>query len=337
MNTLIKIALGVSMRLITNKGKFFLASSVFIILLGCHRNSSENAQQLNKNHPFSIVVLGNVQDGGSPHMGCEKKCCKNLFEKPDKNRMVVCLGIIDRKAKKSWIIEATPDYPRQAKLLKRYSRFTSNENPNGIFLTHAHIGHYSGLMYLGKEAMNSSNIPVYAMTRMKGFLIKNGPWSQLIKKSNVKIQNIDHQQQVRLSNNISIVPFLVPHRDEYSETVGYKINGPSKSALFIPDIDKWSKWNSSIVDEIKNVDYAFIDATFFDGQEINNRDISEIPHPFVIETMNTFKGLSIAERNKIHFIHMNHTNPLLDSSSAQSKQVRSNGFNIARPFQVINL
>ena len=49
------------MRLITNKGKFFLASSVFIILLGCHSNPDEDEQELNKNHPFSIVVdKGNV-------------------------------------------------------------------------------------------------------------------------------------------------------------------------------------------------------------------------------------------------------------------------------------
>ena len=103
----------------------------------------------------------------------------------------------------------------------------------------------------------------------------------------------------------------MPHRDEYSETVGYVISGPNKSALFIPDIDKWEKWKLDINAEIKKVDYALLDATFFDEKEINNRDISEIPHPFIIESMKKFEMMTPEEKNKIIFIHFNHTNPVL--------------------------
>lgn len=318
--------------------KFILLSLLFFSCNSPHKNKSklESKEVLSQEQP-TLIILGNVQDGGSPHIGCEKKCCKELFKNPDKNRMVVSIGLVDHIEKKSWIIEATPDYPRQAKILKDFCFNNKNSNPDGIFLTHAHIGHYAGLMYLGKESLNSSDIPVYAMTRMKGFLIKNGPWSQLIDFKNIKIKNIDHLQNVSLSERVSIQPFLVPHRDEFSETVGYKINGPSKSALFIPDIDKWNKWNKSIINEIKKVDFAFIDATFYDNNEINNRDITEIPHPFVIETMELFNEFSIREKQKIHFIHMNHTNPLLDSNSIESKTVISKGFNIARPFQSFSL
>ena len=318
--------------------KTFILSLLFLSCNSSYKNKPklESNQIINHEQP-TLIVLGNVQDGGSPHIGCEKNCCKELFKTPDKNRMVVSIGLVDQIEKKSWIIEATPDYPRQAKILKDYCINNKNSNPDGIFLTHAHIGHYAGLMYLGKESLNSSNIPVYAMTRMKGFLIKNGPWSQLIKMSNVKLKNIDHLQTMQLSNDISITPFLVPHRDEFSETVGYRVKGPSKTALFIPDIDKWNKWNKSIIDEIKKVDFAFIDATFYDEKEINNRDITEIPHPFVIETMELFNEFSIKEKEKIYFIHMNHTNPLLDSNSIESKTVISKGFNIARPFQSFSL
>ncbi len=284
-------------------------TTILLALLSWSCSSNNKSSEFNKSEESylespNIIVLGNVQDAGSPHMGCVKECCKDLFENPDKNRMVACLGISDPISKQSWMIEATPDFPRQAKILKNHCSFNKKEYPDGIFLTHAHIGHYSGLMYLGKESMNSKNVPVYAMTRMKGFLLKNGPWSQLVNIKNFKILNIDHRENLKLSNTISIEPFLVPHRDEFSETVGYKITGPNKSALFIPDIDKWGKWNSSIVNEIENVDYAFIDATFFNKKEINNRDISEIPHPFVIETMELFKNLSTTTKNKIYFIHL---------------------------------
>jgi pyrroloquinoline quinone biosynthesis protein B len=286
---------------------------------------------------LSLLVLGNVQDGGSPHIGCKKTCCKALFEQPDPSRKVVSLGIIDPENKKTYIFEATPDFTTQIKYLARAATFATKETPDGIFLTHAHIGHYAGLMFLGREAMNASKVPVYAMPKMKQFLENNGPWGQLVHTNNIAIQSIFPNQRIELTPNLAVTPLLVPHRDEYSETVGYIIEGISKKVLFIPDIDKWEKWNTQIVQMIGEVDYAFIDATFFDAQEINNRNIAEIPHPFVIESMNLFKNLPTKEKNKVHFIHFNHTNPLLDASSKQSKVVLENGFHIARMGDMVKL
>lgn len=217
----------------------------------------------------------------------------------------------------------------QMDLLQNAS-FPTSTTPDGIFLTHAHIGHYTGLMFLGKEAMNANKVPVYAMPQMKTYLETNGPWSQLVKTENISIQSLQNNVEVRLSEELRIIPFQVPHRDEYSETVGYKIIGPTKSALFIPDIDKWEKWEKDIIAEIATVDYAFIDATFYDAEEINNRDISTIPHPFVVESMNAFEYLSKAEKGKVYFIHFNHTNPLLNPGSRQTKKVLKAGFRIAR-------
>ena len=284
-----------------------------------------------------IIVLGTIQDAGSPHMGCEKSCCIDLFENPDPTRKVVSLGLVDPLEKKYWLIEASPDFITQCRELKKISGFEHAKSPDGIFLTHAHIGHYTGLMYLGKESYNSRNVPVFAMTRMKGFLIKNGPWSQLFKLNNIKINNINHQEEIKLSNNLSITPFLVPHRDEYSETVGFKISGPKKSVLFIPDIDKWGKWNKNLKQEIKKADLALLDGTFYDSKEVNNRNISEIPHPFIIETMALFKKENNSEKSKINFIHLNHTNPLLDTNSAAFKKVKESGFNTANYKDIINL
>jgi len=302
----------------------------FIVILMCMIVNWLFAQQP------SIIILGNVQDGGAPHIGCTKKCCASLFQKPDPDRKVTALGIADPARKSSYLMEATPDITSQLKLLKEYSQ-TISDIPNGIFLTHAHIGHYSGLMYLGKEAMNASQVPVYVMPRMKTFLEQNGPWSQLVNLKNIVPKNIENGVTVTLSNDLQIIPFQVPHRDEYSETVGYKIIGPNKKAIFIPDIDKWEKWNKDIKQEIAAVDYAFIDATFFDAEEIDNRDIKEIPHPFIIETMRLFEAMPIEEKKKIYFIHLNHTNPALNTETTQSKRVIKAGFNIARFKQVIRL
>lgn len=140
-----------------------------------------------------------------------------------------------------------------------------------------------------------------------------------------------------VSSNLKVTPFTVPHRDEYSETVGFTIYGPNKSALFIPDIDKWSKWDEDIISAISKVDYAFLDGTFYDGAEINNRDISEIPHPFISESLESFKDLSQEEKSKIYFIHFNHTNPVLIEDSEQRKEILDAGFNIANFKDVFEL
>ncbi|MFH6603123.1 MBL fold metallo-hydrolase [Maribacter algicola] len=278
----------------------------------------------------SLVILGTVQDAGSPHIACQKECCIELFDNPDPERKVVSLGLIDAQNRKTFLFEATPDIAEQLKILKNTAFRDAPEIPNAIFPTHAHIGHYTGLMYLGKEATNARNVAVYSMPKMKVFLEENGPWSQLVSNKNVELMPISDGQKLVLAPNITIVPFTVPHRDEYSETVGYRIIGPHKSVLFIPDIDKWGKWETNIIDEIAKVDYAFLDAAFYDAEEIDNRDISEIPHPFVIESMALFKDLPSSEKQKIHFIHLNHTNPLLKQESPQSQKVLEKGFNIAR-------
>ncbi len=301
--------------------KPLLLLSVLLLATAFQVSSQEKSVEL--------VVLGTIQDGGSPHIGCEKSCCIALFEKPDNTRKVVALGVVDHSKSKRYLFEATPDIASQIKLLNKNTD-AKNNVPDGIFLTHAHIGHYTGLMYLGREALGAKEAPVYAMPKMKYFLEQNGPWEQLVTNGNIKIRPLENETPVALTSNLRVTPFTVPHRDEYSETVGYIIEGPNKNVLFIPDINKWDKWKKSIVEEIKKVDYAFIDATFYDNEEVNYRDISEIPHPFIIESMSFFEPLSLKERNKIHFIHFNHTNPALDSESAKYKLIIEKGFKVAQ-------
>ena len=278
----------------------------------------------------SLIVLGNVQDAGSPHIACKKECCHALFQNPDDSRKVVSLGVVDPENNRKYLFDATPDMPEQLKILKNYLPEKTNETADGIFLTHAHIGHYTGLMYLGTEAMGASNVNVFAMPVMDSYLRNNGPWSQLVGNQNISLQSLNNKQEISLTSNLSVIPFLVPHRDEYSETVGYKIIGPNKTVLFIPDIDKWYKWDTNIIDEIRQADYAFLDAGFFSEKEIDNRDISEIPHPTVLESMELFDKLPAHEKDKVWFIHMNHTNPMLNPESEQSKLVLSKGYHIAR-------
>ena len=298
--------------LIDLKSKLYLLIFIFFIPLSVFNQSKSN---------YSLKILGVVQDGGLPHLGSNKLCCENY----EKRRYVTSIMLINNENNESYLFDASPDINEQLNFMGDRIK----KDLKGIFLTHAHIGHYTGLMYFGREALNSKSINVYAMPRMKKFLENNGPWSQLVSLKNISIKEINNNSKFSIDPNVIIQPIEVPHRAEFSETVGYKIYGPNKTALFIPDIDKWYLWETSIVDEIMKVDYALIDATFYNSREINYRDISEIPHPFVIESMELFDELDTNEKNKIYFIHLNHTNPLLDKNSDEYKYVIAKGYNIA--------
>jgi len=274
-----------------------------------------------------LFILGVTQDAGYPQTGCYEAHCMPGWAEPSLRRGAVSLGLIDPETNKKYMFEATPDFPAQFYDLEMEAP-SERYKFAGIFLTHAHIGHYTGLMFLGHEAMGASKVPVYAMPRMLDYLKTNGPWSQLVNYENVILAPL-HNNRIESLDSLKVTPFLVPHRDEYSETVGYRIDGPNKSAIFIPDINKWSEWQTSLSELIKTVDYALIDATFYADGELPGRDMSKIPHPFVAESIKVLEHLPGNETNKVWFIHMNHTNPLLNAESNESKLVRSLGFNIA--------
>ncbi|MFH2019713.1 MAG: MBL fold metallo-hydrolase [bacterium] len=287
-------------------------------------------------NPF-IVVLGIAQDAGFPQAGCKLKCCQNVWRHPRQTRFVTSLAIVDPSTNQRWLIDATPDLKHQLHLLDQLTLSIKPRNIlDGIFLTHGHIGHYIGLIHCGKEAMNTRSIPTFVMPKMKTFLNRNEPWKQLITNQNITLKTLVNNSKVILSNHLSITPFLVPHRNELTETIRFFISGPSKRVVFIPDIDHW-KIFPSLQNIINSTDTAFIDGTFFDQSELPNRDISKIPHPSISHTLNHLQSLSQKDKSKVNFIHLNHTNPVLTRNSLAHQRVRDQGFNIAKQNQIIPL
>ena len=308
----------------------FAACVVSIFLLGTGRASTASAgDEARSNQPY-VAVLGVAQDGGFPQAGCQKPCCQAAWEDPQRRRSVACLAIMDPQHQQRWLIDATPDFPQQLRALDQLQPSDSAPGLNGILLTHAHIGHYSGLIHLGREVLGASDVSIFAMPRMRHFLETNGPWDQLVKLRQIRIHKIAAAQRVRLNDRISVVPFLVPHRDEYSETVGYRIHGPSHTVVYLPDIDKWERWSVKIEDVLSSADVAYLDGTFFAARELPGRDMSQIPHPFIVESIARFKRLPAKERNKVRFIHANHTNPILNPQSPAAATVSAAGHHVAK-------
>ncbi len=276
-----------------------------------------------------VVVLGIAQDGGYPQAGCRKECCAPAWKDPARRRHVASLAIVDPGTKRRWLVDATPDFREQLRMLDQLAPAESSPGLDGIFLTHAHIGHYTGLMQLGREVLGTNSIPVYAMPRMRQYLETSGPWSQLVKLKNIDLRPLESGKEVRLSEKMTVTPLLVPHRDEYSETVGFRIRGPARSVLFIPDIDKWEKWSTPLEKALASVDLAYLDGTFYADGELPGRNMADIPHPFIVETMARLAALPEKQRAKIRFIHLNHTNPALDATSEARRRITQGGFSVA--------
>jgi len=300
------------------------------VVLGCSQAPISDTNST-RACDVEFTILGIGQDGGAPQIGNPQD---PAWSDSSLKLLAASGALIDHRNSARYLFEATPDMREQINLLDSIS--DGGDHPlglSGVFLTHAHIGHYAGLIFVGHESAGAKGLKVFPLPRMKNYLEKNGPWDQLVRYKNVDLIPMTPQTPITFNNDTSVTAYLVPHRDEYSETAGYVIKGPSKSVLFLPDIDDWDRWetefNIRIEDMISQVDVAYVDATFFDDNELPGRDMSKIPHPRVTDSMTRFKDLPRGEQEKVRFFHINHTNEIRFPSSQSSQLVEDSGYKIA--------
>jgi len=194
------------------------------------------------------------------------------------------------------------------------------------------MGHYTGLLQLGHEAYGSKALPLMVAPGMAQFFRTNDPWKHALSLGSYTIEPLLFDRAYRISEDLSVTAIQVPHRDEFSDTSAFRIQGPNRALLFLPDIDKWERfddWGRRIEDEIAKVDVALLDGSFFAEGEIPGRAMAQIPHPFIQESIERFGGLPATERAKIRFFHLNHTNPAADPESDAAALVRKAGMAIA--------
>jgi pyrroloquinoline quinone biosynthesis protein B len=252
-----------------------------------------------------VTVLGSGQDGGLPQAGAAHPFDDEARTGTIRERTGPSLLVEDGAA--SLLCDVSPDF--------RLQWWKRTSPPGAIALTHAHIGHYAGLVHFGKEVMAADRIPLHATDSMLRFLGGNAPWKALL-DDRVLVPAPDRTWADR-----QIELFPVPHRGEFSDTVAVSIGG---SILWIPDIDDWAAWPDATA-VISSHDVAFLDATFWASDELVGRDVSEVPHPLVPDTLERFAGLS----TRLVLTHLNHTNPLCDPGSPESAIVHAVGFEIA--------
>lgn len=250
---------------------------------------------------LKAILLGNAQDAGVPQAGCACVNCCAAWASVSQRRWVSALGLLD--VDQWFLIDATPDFREQLHFMQAH---VPSAPLAGILITHAHIGHYTGLIHLGYEAMATRELPVYGTPRLNNFLRAHAPWKQLVDQGHIVLRELTPGELHTLTPNLSVLPMLVPHRDEWSDTVAFIVRGPARQLLYLPDIDAWDQWPHTLRDVIAEVDVALLDGSFFSHTELPGRALACIGHPLVMDTASRLAGLTA----DVRFIHLNHSNPL---------------------------
>lgn len=301
-----------------------------------------------------LRALGTAQDGGLPHAACTCERCEAARADPARRRSVASLAIIctapePDAAPRVYLIDATPDLRDQLDLLRDVRDAPADrvdrEPIDGVLLTHAHVGHYAGLAFFGFEAVHTRDLPVWCTPRMASFLRANEPWAQLVRIRNIEVREAPPGVAFELPGGPRVTPVKVPHRDELSDTVAFRIQGPvggrgGRTALYMPDTEPWRTWRAPLPDPITlfdGVQVAIIDGTFFSPDELPGRPVASIGHPLMTDTMDLLQP-RVADRSlEVYFTHLNHSNPALDPASDAARLIKSRGFRILRDGQDIDL
>jgi pyrroloquinoline quinone biosynthesis protein B len=262
------------------------------------------------------LVLGSIQDGGLPQAGCYTPRCERARGDP---HYVASLAIVEGESGRVWLVDASPDLARQMDLIpgEAFRRRAARRRPfEGILLTHA-------------QSLAIAPTPCYCTSPMAEFVRTNGPWSLMVDEGRLDLRVLTPDTAVQLGSNLEVTAVPVPHRHEFSDTVGFVFRGPRRSLLYLPDIDNWDRWDRPIEDVVGEVDVALLDGSFYSAGEVPGRSLEEIPHPLVSGTMDRLQDMVRAGK-KVIFTHLNNTNPVLDKGSRERAEVLRRGFGIAR-------
>ena len=316
-----------------------------VLALGCGTGEAEGEEEappVPSRAPY-VRVLGTAQDGGLPHAACSCRRCERARSDPAARRHVAGLALVvpSENGHAVYLLDATPDVRRQLDMLADVREAPPDRVDrapvDGVFLTHAHLGHYTGLAFFGFEAVHTQGLPLWCTPRMADYLRRNGPWSQLVDFGNVALKEVAPGGAVELAGGVRVELLAVPHRDEYADTVGFVVRGPRRSLLYVPDTDAWSAWATPLPEVLAGVDVALLDGSFYSMDELPGRDMSAVKHPLITLSMDLLQETVDSGSIEVWFTHFNHSNPVLEADSAARREIERRGFGVLDDGQEIGL
>lgn len=291
------------------------------------------------------VLLGVAQDGGRPHPGCRRPCCLRALSEPERVRHPTVLAAQDADGGLH-LIDCSRAFVWQWDLLLRSLERTdpaAPPAPTSVTLTHAHLGHVDGLGLLGTEALDARDIRLHVSGPMAELIAATPAWRELVERGCLRPAAYRSGEAVQLGRGLRMTPIQVPHRDERADTHAILLAGPERRLLHLPDHDTWRQtlaahraasvrqWLASL-----EVDIALLDGTFLDDNELPAARQRAVPHPAVSETVHRL-GPREPTDPEVVFIHLNHTNPLLDDDDPAHRLLTEHGHAAGRAGQTWRL
>ena len=228
-----------------------------------------------------VTLLGIAQDGGRPQPLCQKQCCANVGL--DERAFPTSMGIKFEDSS-THLFDATRNLGDQLNIWQ--------ENlPSHVWLTHAHFGHVDGLGLFGRETIGAKGIILHVSKQMQELIQATPQWAIMLEQGVFTLEVFATGEEISVESE-TIIPLLVPHRDELSDMHAFIIRGKEKSLLYLPDHDTWeetlSLYGCKLIREWFekfNIDTAFIDGTFWSQHELSGRSQEEVPHPLLAKQL----------------------------------------------------
>ena len=290
----------------------------------------------------SVTILGTAQDGGIPQAGCSCERCNEAHKDLKLRKYPVSLGIIGTDGSKH-IIEVTKNLSEQLMI------WSTNGNelfiPETVSITHLHLGHVEGIGQFGKPVMASKEVDVFLSHKNKNIFDERSDIKLMIEENNIRThaKNFNQLFEPMQGCGFSLQFISIPHRSELGDTAAIIIKGNKRNILFMPDQDSWketleyySKENIREFLKMFDINEALIDGTFWSMEELPGRNISEIPHPTIQDSLKLL-GKRMENDPRISFLHLNHSNPVNDIGSKQRKIVEENGWRVSEIGDVLKL
>lgn len=248
-----------------------------------------------------IEVVGTAQDGGVPHLGCTCTRCESARDDPTRTRYPASL-LVD--ADERLLVDVPMDVRHQVR------------GPvDGIAVSHAHVGHFPGILQVGREVLDAEELPVYCTPELADVVRTDALLSRLVTERNVSLRPVTSGEAFGFGDG-TIRPFAVPHRDELGTgTLGFAFEG-ARRLVYVPDVDRWT---DELLARVGRADVALLDGTFWSADEIP--DQGSVPHPPIRTAL---ADLPTAETD-VYFTHLNHTNPALSRDSTARETIAAAG------------
>jgi len=272
-----------------------------------------------------IQILGSAAGGGLPQWNCAcVNCVAARAGKIDpQTQSSIAIGVESEKFQSWWLINASPDLPRQiesAAQLQPRDNNSRNTPIAGVFLTNADIDHALGVLLLRQQ---EKPLVVYATDETRTALA----W---LDRALARFCGIEWRTVIPKFQSFDST--LAFRAIELPESIAFQFRDDTsgRTALFAPSVGSLTE---QLRDAVHTSDLVMFDGTFWSNEELGRvrpgaRSAREMNHLPIND--GSFDVLRQSPARRKFYIHINNTNPILMPGSRERVQVEQAGIEVAR-------